>query len=532
MPDWQKEIRVSDLFKRKSKKNETDDVAVVPFDPNTSAVADAQPPAAHPPDIESNVAPAPQADPMPAQPAADHDPPHQPVGWESPVPPAVSAHADPTSGADSSGSAPPVFQYSEPEAAGRDPSAPFGDAHASSEQHVSPPAVDSTEDDGQGNPFKREFHATDLLKKMGWTGGAPGSASYQRTPRPDAPLPAEPQADSPAKSPDDAGLWTREIRAGDLFRRREPAPSVPGDAFAEEGSEPVSFWKKELSLSDLLRTSTEAPAPVAADGAVEAPTKAPDKPKRRKGPGRLKPDLKRGVIGGKKHRAAGVAATSPMAIPLMRAVNLLPSDFVIEKKRKFGLVEICVAIAAVAVVAGLALAFMSASASVTEAQDQVAVLEQQQAELQQAAAAAVADAGLQVDPLLGEELARASALNDALDSRTVWDRVLRQVTVVMPADTWLRGLGGASTTSDVAVPVNSGTELASTLTLTGYALTREGVAQLLTRMQTIPELSTVQLLAATVTELTGEEVVEFSITATLKEFVATAPTSTSNGVTP
>jgi Tfp pilus assembly protein PilN len=379
------------------------------------------------------------------------------------------------------------------------------------------PATASAEE--ETSVWKRDVRASDLLKKMGWTGGAGpkaprgGTASEKRTPRPDGPRP-----DSPAAQPGedggaaDASVWKREIKAGDLLRRREKAPAVPSDAFSEGGSEPVSFWKKEISLNDLLRQpgsgddeSATAPAP----GTTQA---APAKGKRR--------GLAIGKLGGiSLGKGAGPRRTSPhtpIAIPLMRAVNLLPPDLLPQKKKTVGPAEIGAVVAAVAVIIGLFLLYTSASGKVDDAEQQLAALEAEQAQLAESALALdAAVGGVVASPLLGEEAARASALSSALETRTAWDRVLRKVTVVMPADTWLRGLGGSSATSDL-LGAGGEAELSSTLTLTGYSLSRDGVAQLLSRLETIPELASVSLLAATQTALNDETVVEFSIVTTLE----------------
>jgi Tfp pilus assembly protein PilN len=358
-------------------------------------------------------------------------------------------------------------------------------------------------------------------------------------------------------------MWKREIRAGDLFRRRESAPAVPADAFSGDDDEPVSFWKKELGLSDLLRTSGEHPAsgavqtpppsatppvegelPPGADGvsgetpdglpASDSAGKKDKNGKKGKTRGLPKVDLKLGALSfGKKGASSGGPAATPIAIPLTRAVNLLPPDLSQQQKRKFGPAEIGVAIAGLVVIVGLVIAVMSASGRVSDAQDQLLALEAEKAALEASALQLATGATAEPDPLLGEEAARATALSDALASRTAWDRILRSVSIVMPADTWLRGLSGTSTTSDIAQSVGAETELSDTVTLTGFSRTRENIAQLLTRMETIPDLAGVQLLAATVTEIGGEEVVEFSITATLEESAQQpSPVATPIGVTP
>jgi Tfp pilus assembly protein PilN len=308
---------------------------------------------------------------------------------------------------------------------------------------------------------------------------------------------------------------------------------VPGDAFSAADAEPVSFWKKEISLTDLLRKPGAEPAP------GKSPDIAPGKAKDTQSGGKKK----RGTITlpklggspfGKSRGSRRGSPNTPVAVPLTRAVNLLPPDLATQRKGAIGPAEIGVGVAAVAIVAGLFVLFTSASSKVSDAEQALQTVQAEQEALAQSAAELIAAAGggTVASPLLGEEGERASVLSTALESRTAWDRVLRRVTVVMPADTWLRGLGGTSTTSDLALNAGPGADLVSTLTLTGYSLNRDGVAKLLSRMETIPDLASVQLLAATQTQLNGSTVVEYSITATLKDDAAAAPQATTIGTTP
>jgi Tfp pilus assembly protein PilN len=575
MPEWKKEVRVSDLFKKK--RNNDPSESLDPAEPTTADWQE-QAPSVQPPQGDSTpdpspVLPAPEEAPASPEAQAQHlahpDPSstiEHPVQHAAAQPPPTDHPMQPP---------PPVEHPSvehppaTPASAQATPEVPTPDGHEQAAQVApTPSTATATPDDEQdqgSSAWNREIRASDLLKKMGWSdeGDSPrgGKASERRTPRPQSPKP-----DSPVESAEgDEGesMWKREIRAGDLFRRRESAPAVPADAFSGNEDEPVSFWKKELGLSDLLRTSGEHPAsgpvqapspsatplvegelPPGSDGAsgdtpdgLPASGSAGKKDKNGKKGNRRglpKVDLKLGALSlGKKGASSGGPATTPIAIPLTRAVNLLPLDLAQQQKRKFGPAEIGVAIAGLVVIVGLVIAVMSASSRVSDAQDQVLALEAEKAALEVSALQLATGATAEPDPLLGEEAARATALSDALASRTAWDRILRSVSIVMPADTWLRGLSGTSTTSDIAQSVGAETELADTVTLTGFSRTREDIAQLLTRMETIPDLAGVQLLAATVTEIGGEEVVEFSITATLEESAQQpAPVATPIGVTP
>ena len=506
---WKREFKLSDVMKRGQKPVSSAPAAQPPADaPQWSPASQDEPaqqaaPAAEAPASQPASAQAQQPAPpvphvtAPAPPPADQPPFEQPQAGA----PSAETQAAAAPGADPQAAPPPVAGPT----AGVQPPAQQPQQPSAAPTAVAPSAEESS-------VWKREVKASDLLKKMGWSGsGGPqapqGKASEKRTPRPDGP-----SSDSPAGGGDGgASVWKKELKASDLFRRREKAPAVPGDAFSEAGSEPVSFWKKEISLTDLIRkpgAEDGSPAPAAPSGSTKKGAKKLGKPSLAK--------LGGSFGKGKSPRAS--SANTPIAVPLTRAVNLLPPDLAPQKKSAVGPAEIGVGVAAVAVLAGLFILYNGASGEVDEATQRLDTVVAEQEALAQSAQELEASVGVGsvTSPLIGEEGERASALSNALQTRTAWDRVLRNITVVMPAETWLRGLGGTSTTSDVALSAG-GAELVSTLTLTGFSISRDGVAKLLSRMEAIPELATVQLLAATQTTLRGESVVEFSITATLEE---------------
>ena len=61
------------------------------------------------------------------------------------------------------------------------------------------------------------------------------------------------------------------------------------------------------------------------------------------------------------------------------------------------------------------------------------------------------------------------------------------------------------------------------MTITGYALTQEDVAQLLARLEVVPEFSSIQLESATQTEIGEQSVIEFSVIGALKQPVQVTP---------
>jgi len=106
---------------------------------------------------------------------------------------------------------------------------------------------------------------------------------------------------------------------------------------------------------------------------------------------------------------------------------------------------------------------------------------------------------------------RLTAVSTALSTRIAWDRILRELSLVLPSDIQLSTLGltepGAGTTS------------ANGLQLTGVTYSYDGVARLLSRMALVPDLTAVTLSTTSV----SNGVVTFSINAGVKG--APAPVS-------
>ena len=67
--------------------------------------------------------------------------------------------------------------------------------------------------------------------------------------------------------------------------------------------------------------------------------------------------------------------------------------------------------------------------------------------------------------------ARIGALSAALSGRVAWDRVLRQVSLVLPEDVWLSNLSAAAPDTTQAAATGSG------FTLTGATYSQNGVAR-------------------------------------------------------
>jgi Tfp pilus assembly protein PilN len=190
----------------------------------------------------------------------------------------------------------------------------------------------------------------------------------------------------------------------------------------------------------------------------------------------------------------------------VRAVNLLPRDDPRSSSRQTNPVVLVGVIGAVASTAILAALFLTVSAGVADKQSR---LDAAQTELDATPVPPPADtSGATLEQ---EKSARVVALSTALVTRIAWDRVLRELSLVLPEDVWLSTLSAkAPGPAAVAAPPAG-------FTITGKTYSHDGVARLLARLSVVPQLSNVQMQHSTLAPSeSGRSVVEFSIQAAVK----------------
>ena len=262
----------------------------------------------------------------------------------------------------------------------------------------------------------------------------------------------------------------KEIKLSDLFRRGKGAAGE--DETTKETAPKEKKARKSFSFS---RTPKEPKEP-----------KAPKDPKEPKA-----------------STASRKSAPPPPAVPLMRAFDLMPKDGEGEKRSSASpaFLKVAAALVAVLVLAGLAGAYMMMDARAKERQTQVDALRAQLAAL---APADPAEETPDAATLTAEGQARTAALSEALAARVAWDRILREFSLVLPEGVWLSTLssataaGAAATDPDAAAPADptaapAPPEGEGTFTISGFATSQEDVALLLSRLEVIPEFSSVQL---------------------------------------
>jgi Tfp pilus assembly protein PilN len=195
----------------------------------------------------------------------------------------------------------------------------------------------------------------------------------------------------------------------------------------------------------------------------------------------------------------------------MRSVNLLPRDDKRQRPQP-GAVLLTGVLGGVLVTAVLAGFFMMTSSSVSDRQSELDGLRAELAAIPPAPRAPAENSGLET-----EKSARVAVLGKALGARVAWDRILREISLVLPEDIWLETLT-ANAPDPSFVPTPGKTEAPpGGFTITGYSYSHDGVARLLARLSVLPQLDRPALGSSVVDTTKARDVVKFTINASLKQ---------------
>jgi Tfp pilus assembly protein PilN len=200
----------------------------------------------------------------------------------------------------------------------------------------------------------------------------------------------------------------------------------------------------------------------------------------------------------------------------MRAVNLLPRDEGRRRRTRAEQAPFIVGLGLVVLTTlALCAAFLMASSKASDKQAALDAL-QQQLELlpPKPKGPTPIEAGL-----AGERTARVTAVSNALTRRVSWDRVLRELSLVLPDDIWLTSLSArspASPASAAAAPAKAPGAAPTGLTVNGYTYSHESVARLLSRLSVLPDLTNVQLQSSTLAKVGTQSIVQFTILADVR----------------
>jgi Tfp pilus assembly protein PilN len=202
----------------------------------------------------------------------------------------------------------------------------------------------------------------------------------------------------------------------------------------------------------------------------------------------------------------------------MQAINLLPKDDARRGRQKTQWIVIVPVVLAVLLTGAFSAMFLSASGKVKDRKAELASLQMQLAAIPTPDASKVQTQ----NALAADKLARVTALNAALSRRVVWDRVFRELSLVLPDDVWLSTVSAkAPVSSSVATPPAApaaGAAVAATgITMDGYTYSQPAVARLLTRLSVIPDLVNVQLQQSTLSKIGTTPVVHFTIAADVRK---------------
>jgi Tfp pilus assembly protein PilN len=172
----------------------------------------------------------------------------------------------------------------------------------------------------------------------------------------------------------------------------------------------------------------------------------------------------------------------------MRAVNLLPRDDA-GQGRKIPPLPVLVACGgAVVVTAVVALMFLSASSQVAKQRQAL-----RDAQATYAAIPAPPPKSPLVTQLPQERQTRVTALSAALGQRVAWDRLLREVSQIVPSDVWLVTLNASA---PVITPPAAAGAVGQEFIITGCTYSQPSVARFLARLDVVPDLQNISLTSA------------------------------------
>jgi Tfp pilus assembly protein PilN len=201
----------------------------------------------------------------------------------------------------------------------------------------------------------------------------------------------------------------------------------------------------------------------------------------------------------------------------LRGVNLLPQELKGQRK-KVNPLHVALPIAAVVPIAAMGFLFFQAGGEVSDRQSEIAAVQAQIDALPEPTRPTI-DPSLAVD-----KQARASALATVLGSRLQWDRVLGDVSRVLPRNVWLTHFTaktpdptGAALPTAVAPAAPSVPPTPTGVTIEGYTYDLTDVAVLIARLETVPTLTSVSLATTENRKLGKKKVVSFTIMADLDQ---------------
>jgi Tfp pilus assembly protein PilN len=221
----------------------------------------------------------------------------------------------------------------------------------------------------------------------------------------------------------------------------------------------------------------------------------------------------------------------------MKRIDLLPPEQRVKASRERGLLWAILIL--VAIVVALGLVYVWQNNQVTDKQAELDQITAETTTVQQQALALRPYSEIQTTRTAMTETAKG-----IYDSRVSWATILQEISLVIPENVRLQNLTGtvpANMLPGSAVPAAAGTPVAAAtadITFTGTSYTHKDVAEFMTRLGLIPQLSNVQLASSTgaaaaattdTTGTTGTPTVTFTVTASLRPYLTAPPATVIQG---
>jgi len=213
----------------------------------------------------------------------------------------------------------------------------------------------------------------------------------------------------------------------------------------------------------------------------------------------------------------------------MKRINLLPPEQRVKASRERGLLWAILIL--VAIVVALGLVYVWQNGQVNDKQAELDGLNAEIAVVQQQIDALAPYAAIQTTRTAMTETAKG-----IYNARVPWATILQQVSLVIPENVRLQTLTGtvpAAMLPGPATPPVAGAATAD-VSFAGTTYTHKDVAEFMTRLGLIPQLSNVQLASSTgvaATTTTGTTpTVTFTVTATLRPYLTPPPATVIQGV--
>ena len=217
----------------------------------------------------------------------------------------------------------------------------------------------------------------------------------------------------------------------------------------------------------------------------------------------------------------------------MKRINLLPPEQRVKAARERGLLWAILIL--VAIVVALGVVYVWQNGQVNDKQAELDGLTAQVADEQAKAAALAPYAQIQ-----DTRVAMTATAKGIYDSRVSWATILQEISLVIPENVRLQSLTGtvpAAMLPGPATPPVAGAVAAVTpdVTFAGATYTHKDVAEFMTRLGLIPQLSNVQLASSTgaaatdASGATGTPTVTFTVTASLRPYLTPPPATVIQG---